>query len=150
LAVLVSGRIFYFLEHTGEWGYSLRYGLEAIIFSANYHLSLIGCILGFLAILFLKVESFDLQKDKYLDIAVISFLFASWVGWIGGFIGETIYGANTTLPIGISYNNPITTVPLGGDLLPLGIIYAFFTFLLFFTTYTLRQTTKIHGLSASV
>ncbi|MFO0763550.1 MAG: prolipoprotein diacylglyceryl transferase family protein [Candidatus Gracilibacteria bacterium] len=150
VSIFVFGRLFYFLEHIDQWSYSMRYGLQTLLFSTNYNLSLVGSIFGFLVVLWSKVESFGLNRDKYLDISVLSFLFASWVGWIGGFISEVIYGQNTSLLIGVSYNNPDTTVPIGGDLFPLGITYAIVTFFLFFVIYTMNQTSKIHGLSAAL
>lgn len=150
VSILIFGRLFYFLEHIDQWNYSIKYGVQTILFSTNYNLSLIGSIFGFLAVLLGKVESFWLNRDKYLDISVLSFLFASWVWWIGWFISEVIYGQNTLLPIWISYNNPDTTVPLWWDLFPLGILYSIITFFLFFFIYTMNQTAKIHGLSSAL
>lgn len=150
IAILVFGRIFYFLDHPGDWSYGLRYWLEVLFFSPSYHFSLIGAIIWFLGVLLWKVESFWLKKEKYLDISVISFLSAYTIGAIGGFVSETIYGTPTHLAIGLSYNNPITTVPLGGDLIPLGLIYSIVSFFIAFGVYALRRTSQIDGVSAYI
>lgn len=150
LAIFIFGRVFYFIDHPGDWSYGLRYGFEVLLFSPSYHFSLIGSIFWFLGVLLWKIESFGLKKEKYLDISVISFLSAYIVGAIGGFVSEMIYGSPTHLPIWLSYNNPITTVPLGGDLIPLGLIYSLVSFFIAFGVYAFRRTSSLDGVSAYI
>ena len=84
---------------------------------------------------------------KYLDAVILSFLFAGVVGYLGAFIGGQIYGKPTNLPFGITYSDPETMNPYTSPVVPLAVIYAFFSFVIFVVLYIARAAfVKIDGL----
>ena len=89
----------------------------------NYNLSFIGGVVGFTGVLVYKLIRYEQPKEKYIDIVVLSFLFAAIIGYIAAFLGGQIYGKPTLLPIGMIYGNE-SPVPYTSSILPLALLYS--------------------------
>ncbi len=110
----------------------------------NYNLSFIGGVIGFIGVLAYKIYRYEQPKEKYIDIVVLSFLFAAVVGYLAAFVGGQIYGRPTLLPIGIIYGNE-SAIPYTSSILPLALFYSLGCFFLFSTLYILREIIRIPG-----
>ncbi|MDD2565973.1 MAG: prolipoprotein diacylglyceryl transferase [Candidatus Gracilibacteria bacterium] len=111
----------------------------------DYNFSLIGGIIGFFLVLYFKIKKFKLKSEKYIDAAVLAFLFAAIIGYIGTFLGGQIIGKPTDLGIGVTYTNTFSKSPYSGAVFPLAILYSIFSFILFTGLYITRIFIKIEG-----
>ncbi len=111
----------------------------------DYNLSFVGGVLGFLLVLFYKLYRYQQPKEKYLDVLVVSFLFAAIIGYVAAFVGGQIYGHPTSLPIGIVYRGDSVNIPYTSAILPLALFYSLGSFILFSGLYIAKEMFKIPG-----
>jgi prolipoprotein diacylglyceryltransferase len=118
-------------------------GLFRFFVMPDYYFSFMGGVFGFLLVLFVKLARYNLPAHKYIDTIVLSFFFASVIGFIGAFFGDQILGTPTNLPIGVLYEskNNIFTTPV----MPLAILYALVSLIMFIVLYILRLFVKLDG-----
>ncbi len=150
IGVIISGRIFYMMA---EWSnqkfhFSRLFGWESnilgflkdIFIMQNYNLSLMGGILWFFIVFFIKTRHEKTQNIRlYLDVIVVSFLAASVIGYIGAFLWGQVYGRPVWDFIGISYTHPDSIVPFTSPIFPLPIFYALGNLILFSVCIFLRK-----------
>jgi prolipoprotein diacylglyceryltransferase len=116
----------------------------------DYNMSFAGWIIGFLIILIIKLRKHQQPLDKYLDVIVLSFLFAGIIGYIWAFLGGQIYGRPTHLPIWILYKSDRANIPYTSAVIPLWILYSCSCFVLFSGLYIFRELQKIPGFTGYV
>lgn len=105
---------------------------------------------GFLLILIIKLRKHQQSIDRYLDVIVLSFLFAAIIGYIWSFLGGQTYGKPTHLPIGLLYKSEIANIPYTSAVIPLGILYSLACFMLFSTLYIFKEIQKIPGFTGYI
>ncbi|MCK9272498.1 prolipoprotein diacylglyceryl transferase [Candidatus Gracilibacteria bacterium] len=145
ISSFIFSRLFYVLAEWVDFKYSLSGGFFKFFFMSDYNFSLIGGVVGFFIVLYINIKKFKLKGNKYIDAVVLSFLFAAVIGYIGTFLGGQVYGKPTDLPIGITYNNPLSKNPYSSPTFPLAIVYSIISFLLFTGLYITRVFVKIEG-----
>jgi prolipoprotein diacylglyceryltransferase len=111
---------------------------------SDYNMSLMGGIIGFLWVLGFKLYKHSQKAGKYLDVLVTAFLFAAISGFIGAFLGGQIYGVPTSLPIWVIYSET-SKIPYTSAIIPLALIYAIGSFLIFCCVYISKEFLKISG-----
>ncbi|MGE4443727.1 MAG: prolipoprotein diacylglyceryl transferase family protein [Candidatus Altimarinota bacterium] len=115
-------------------------------FMNDYNFSLIGAFFGFFLVLYISVILHNLRSGKYVDVSVLSFLFASIVGYIGAFFGGQIYGKETNYGIEVLYGNSFSPVPYEVPVFPLAIVYSLVFFVLFSALYMLAMFVSVRGI----
>lgn len=144
LSSFIFSRLFFLLS---EWRDVVSDGLLRFFLTSDYNFSLAGGAFGFFLVLIYRLKKHKLPLGKYLDAVILAFLFAGIVGYLGAFIGGQIYGKPTNLPFGITYSDPETANPYTSPVVPLALIYAFFSFVIFVVLYIARAAfVKIDGL----
>gem|GEM_PF-588072 len=140
LSVIIFARVFYIVGHWDDFAFmdSARH----FFLINNYQFSLIGAFFGYFLVLFGSIIYYNLRSGKYIDASVLSFLFASVVGYIGAFLGGQIIGKDTDFGIEVAYSTSYSQVPI----FPLAIVYAVVFFLLFCLLYILSLFVHIRGI----
>lgn len=138
-------RLLYIIANWDESHLALFQGPIRFFFMSDYNFSLMGGVLGFMAVLFYQLRKFKLSSRKYIDAVVLAFLFAAVVGYIGAFFGGQVYGKPTDSFFGILYTNPDSHSPYSSPLLPLALLYSLVSFVLFVILYFVRLFVKIEG-----
>ncbi len=113
--------------------------------TSEFNFSLFGAIFGFLLVLFLLARKDKTTINKYIDGAVVAFLFVLIIGYIGSFFGGQVYGRETALGIEMTYSNPHSPVPYQVPVFPLPIVYTIASFLIFSAVYILSLFIHIPG-----
>ncbi len=112
-------------------------------FMNDYNFSLIWALFWFFLVLYISVIVHNLRSWKYVDVSVLSFLFASIVWYIWAFFGGQIYGKETNYGIEVLYTNPFSPVPYEVPVFPLAIIYSLVFFVLFSVLYMLAMFVSV-------
>ena len=146
LSTFIFSRFFYIIAEWQDFKFVLGAGVIKFLLMSDYNFSLMGGVVGFMAVLFFQLRRFKLSPRKYIDAVVLSFFFAAAVGYVGAFFGGQIYGKPTDLFIGITYTNPLSTNPYTSPTLPLALFYSLASFLLFSVLYVSKVFIKIEGL----
>lgn len=144
LSVFLFSRIFYILGNWENFKF-IREPLE-FFFMNDYNFSLVGAIFGFMLVMLTTIFLHGLKVGKYLDVAVLSFLFAAIVGYLGTFFWGQVYGNETHLWIEVLYTNPFSPVPYEVPVFPLAIVYSIFSFILFSGLYMFAMFINIRGI----
>lgn len=144
LSVVLFSRLFYVISVWNDMKY-IKDPVEFFVMS-DYNFSLYGALFGFFLILMYSLKANKLKSDKYVDVSVLSFLFVSSIGYLGAFFWWQVYGKATNIGIEVLYNHPYSQVPSAVAILPLPLIYAVSTFLLFSALYTLFMLINVRGL----
>lgn len=144
LSVFIFSRLFYVIAKWNDFKF-IKDPIEFFIMS-DYNFSLIGAIFGFLFVLFMSIILLGLRSGKYMDVSILSFLFASFVWYIWAFFWWQVYGKQTNFWIEILYTNPFSPVPYEVPIFPLALMYAFIFFILFCILYMTSMFVKIRGL----
>jgi len=135
LSVFVFSRIFHIISHWNTLKYISK-PFEFFIMS-DYNFSLFGALVWFFLVLFIYVKLKKESIKKYIDGAVLSFLFTLFLWYIGAFLWGQVYGRETHLGIEILYNSDISNIPYQVAIFPLPLVYAFVFLLLFWALYSL-------------
>lgn len=144
VSVLIFSRLFYIISVWNDMKY-IKDPLEFFVMS-DYNFSLYWAFFGFFLVLLYSLKAHKVPSHKYVDVSVLSFLFVSWLGYIGAFLWGQIYGRETNFWIEVLYNHPYSQVPYEVAIFPLALIYAVATFILFSVLYTLFSFINVRGL----
>ena len=112
---------------------------------SEYNFSIFWAIFGFILVLYLLTRLEKSSIRKYLDGAVLSFLFILVIWYLGSFFGWQVYGRETMFGIEMTYSNPFTPVPYQVPIFPLPIVYTITSFLIFSALYILSLFVHIKG-----
>ncbi|MDD2916327.1 MAG: prolipoprotein diacylglyceryl transferase [Candidatus Gracilibacteria bacterium] len=146
LSMFIFSRLFYIMAEWRDFQFLWSQGILKFLLMSDYNFSLMGGILGFMIILLIQLKRFKISTRKYIDAIVLSFLFASIIGFIGAFFGGQIYGRPTDSFVGISATSDMSNTPYTSPMFPLALLYSTVSFVLFFCLYLVRKFTKIEGL----
>ncbi len=146
LSSFLFSRFFYIIAEWRDLQFIFSEGIIRFFLMSDYNFSLIGGIFGFLFVLFIAVWWRGFSLPKYIDATVIAFLGAASVGFVGAFFGGQVLGAPTDLSIGVEYTSPYSANPYADPVIPLGLLYALFSFLLFSLLYIVRSVVSIDGI----
>lgn len=145
LSTFFFARLTFVLLEWKDYQYQIMDRFWNFFVMNDYNMSFAGGVIGFLLILVIKLRKHQQPVDKYLDVIVLSFLFAAIAGYIWAFLGGQIYGKPTHLPIGILYKSDSANIPYTSAVIPLWIFYAVGSFILFSILYIFREVQKIPG-----
>lgn len=137
LSVFIFSRLFYIIGHWGDLKY-INNPVEFFLMN-DYNFSLIWAFFWFFLILYWSVISNGLRSAKYVDVSILSFLFASVMWYVGAFLWGQVYGRETNFWIEILYSNPFSKVPYEVPIFPLALVYALVFFVLFSVLYMLAM-----------
>lgn len=146
LSMFFFSRLFYIIAEWRDFQFLWSQGILKFFLMSDYNFSLVGGVLGFMAVLFFQLRKFKLSPRKYTDVIVLAFLFASVIGFIGAFFGGQIYGKPTDSFMGISAMSDIGNTPYTSPMFPLALLYSVISFVLFFCLYIARKFINIEGL----
>lgn len=146
LSMFVFSRFFYIIAELRDFQFLWSQGILKFLLMSDYNFSLMGGILGFMIVLLFQLKRFKISSRKYIDAIVLSFLFASIIGFIGAFFGGQIYGRPTDSFMGIVAMGDMNNIPYTSSTFPLALLYSFTSFLLFFCLYLVRKFINIEGL----
>ncbi len=144
LGVFLFARLFYVI---GQWN-NMRFITEPFQFfvTSDYSFSLFWAIFGFILVLILLLRKKDATTfNKYIDGAVVSFLFVLIIGYAGALLWWQVYGRETSFGIELTYRNPDSPVPSQLPIFPLPIFYGIVSFLIFCWVYILSLFIHIPG-----
>ncbi len=116
---------------------------------SDFYFSLGGAIVGFLwVLLFLFRTKSSAEKEDILDIVVISWVFASIVGYLWAFLWGQTYGVRSEGIFSVDYvNNPILAE---FPRFPLAIVYIIVCILIFSVTYIIKKIRPERGMAAGL
>lgn len=138
-------RLFYIIAEWRDFQFLWSQGILKFLLMSDYNFSLTGGILGFMLVLFFQLKRFKISSRKYMDVIVLSFLFAAVIGFIGAFFGGQIYGKPTDSFMGITAPSDSSNTPYTSPTFPLALFYSLVSFLLFFCLYLVRKFMKVEG-----
>lgn len=141
LSIFLFSRLFYVLWNYNDFKF-IQSPLE-FFFMYDFNFSIIWAFFGFFIILFIQIILHWLKPWKYIDLAVLSFLFISVIWYIWAFLWWQIYWKETNYWIEVLYTNPFSPVPYEVPIFPLAIIYSIVFFILFCILYILTMFVKI-------
>lgn len=144
LSIFLFSRVFYVMSRWGDFKY-MKDPIE-FFFMNDYNFSLIGAFFWFFLVLYISVILHNLRSGKYVDVSVLSFLFASIVWYIGAFFGGQIYGKETSYGIEVLYGNAFSPVPYEVPVFPLALVYSMVFFILFSALYMLAMFVSVRGI----
>jgi len=144
LATFICSRLFYVIANWNNFKF-IKQPIEFFIMS-DYNFSLIGALFGFFAILYFSLLKWWIRSGKYIDVSILSFLFASVLGYIWAFFGGQVYGKETSIGIEVLYTNPFSPVPYEVPIFPLAILYAILFFILFCGLYMSAMFVSVRGI----
>lgn len=135
ISIFTFSRLFYVV---GKWNDMkfIKNPYEFFIMS-EFNFSLFGAIFGFGVVLYILTRIERTNISRYIDGAVIAFLFTLCIGYIWSFFGWQVYGRETSIGIEILYSNAFTPVPYQVPVFPLPIVYTLVTFAIFSGMYIL-------------
>lgn len=148
-SIFLFGRLFYIIWEwreskflfqslfTGDIGF-LDF-LYKFLISHDYKLSLVGWIIGFLIVFFIKTKKTKNYRE-YLDIIMPSFVIAGIIGYIWAIFGGQLYGIPYNWPLSLDYATKYSEVPLRTNLFPLPIFYIIW--LLWILFFYLKKSEK--------
>ncbi len=141
LSIFVFSRLFYVISRWGDFKY-IKDPMEFFLMS-DYNFSLIWALFWFFLVLYISIILHNLRSWKYMDVSILSFLFA-WVIWyIWAFLGGQVYWKETSFWIEILYSNSFSPVPYEVPVFPLAIIYSIIFFVLFSVLYMLAMFVSV-------
>ncbi|MDP5038995.1 MAG: prolipoprotein diacylglyceryl transferase [Candidatus Gracilibacteria bacterium] len=144
LSIFFFSRVFYVISKWDSFKYIESY--MDFFLMTDYNFSLFGAIFGFLLVLFVTVIVNGLRSGKYIDVGVLAFLFTSFFGYIGAFLGGQIYGKQTNFGIEILYNTQFSNVGYQVPIFPLPIVYSLIFIILFAFLYIISIFINIRGI----
>ncbi len=115
-------------------------------FMNDYNFSLIWAFFWFFLVLYISVILHNLRSGKYVDVSVLSFLFASIIWYFWAFLGGQVYGKETNYGIEVLYSNAFSPIPYEVPVFPLAIIYCLVFFVLFSVLYMLAMFVSVRGI----
>ncbi len=143
ISIFFFSRLFYILAEWREFKHIFNEWFFKFFFMSDYNFSLIWWIVGFMIVMYFKIKKYKLKSEKYIDAAVLAFLFAAIIWYIWTFLWWQVLWKPTTLPIWVIYTDPFNKSPFPGPIFPLAIIYSIICFLLFTWLYITRLFIKI-------
>jgi prolipoprotein diacylglyceryltransferase len=148
-SILFFGRLWYVLLEWQELGPLVMHDWTLFFLTRDYHLSLVWALFGAIGVLVWKITRHAQHHEKYIDALAISFLFSAGIIFLGAFLGGQIYGSPTSLPIGIVYSAN-TAAPFTSPILPLAVLYALGSFLIFTGVYISKEFLRFSGAAGYV
>lgn len=133
LSVFIFSRLFYVISRWSDFKF-IKDPLEFFLMS-DYNFSLIWAFFWYFLVMFISIVLHSLRSWKYMDVSVLSFLFASVIWYVWAFFGWQVYWKETNYWIEILYTNPFSPVPYEVPIFPLPIVYAIVFFILFCVLY---------------
>lgn len=133
LSVFIFSRLFYVISRWSDFKF-IKDPLEFFLMS-DYNFSLIWAFFGYFLVMFISIVLHSLRSWKYMDVSVLSFLFASVIWYIWAFFGWQVYWKETNFWIEILYSNSFSPVPYEVPVFPLPIVYSIVFFILFCVLY---------------
>lgn len=143
ITIFILSRLFYVISEWRDFKYILNEWYKNFFVMTDYNFSLIWWIIWFFLVLYFKIKKFKLKSEKYIDAAVLAFLFAAIIWYIGTFLWWQIIGKPTDLWIWVTYTNTFSKSPYSWAVFPLAILYSIFSFILFTWLYITRIFIKI-------
>jgi prolipoprotein diacylglyceryltransferase len=137
LSVFIFSRLFYVISRWNDFKF-IKAPLEFFLMS-DYNFSLIWAFFWYFLVMFISIVLHSLRSWKYMDVSVLSFLFASVIWYIWAFFGWQVYWKETNFWIEILYTNPFSPVPYEVPVFPLPIVYSIVFFILFCILYMLAM-----------
>jgi len=137
LSVFIFSRLFYIISRWNDFKF-IKDPLEFFLMS-DYNFSLIWAFFWYFLVMFISIVLHSLRSWKYMDVSVLSFLFASIIWYIWAFFGWQVYWKETNFWIEILYTNPFSPVPYEVPVFPLPIVYSIVFFILFSILYMLAM-----------
>lgn len=141
LSVFLFSRLFYVIANWSNFKF-IKDPLEFFLMS-DYNFSLIWAFFGYFLVLYISIILHNLRSWKYVDVSVLSFLFASVIWYIWAFLWWQVYWKETSIWIEILYTNPFSPVPYEVPVFPLAIVYALVFFVLFSVLYMLAMFVSV-------
>ncbi len=143
LSIFIFSRLFYVISEWRDFKFIFKEWYLKFFFMSDYNVSLIWWIIWFFLVLFFKIKKYKLKSEKYIDAAVLAFLFAAIVWYIWTFLGWQIIWKPTDLSIWVTYTNAFSKSPYSWAVFPLAIFYSIFCFILFTWLYITKIFIKI-------
>ncbi|MBN2087834.1 prolipoprotein diacylglyceryl transferase [Candidatus Peregrinibacteria bacterium] len=136
LFALLSGRVFYVIEHWPAFRSSLLY----IFYFWDMHFSFFGILYGFVGGLLLLTHKAKEDFWSWYDVSVFSMLFSLIFINIGHFFNGSHYGIPTDLPWGISFDTQ--NIPFVNPIHPTQLYAAILALLIFL--YSMKRSKRVH------
>lgn len=143
ISIFLFSRLFYILAEWREYKHIFNEWVLKFFFMSDYNFSLIWGIVWFMMVMYFKIKKYKLKSEKYIDAAVLAFLFAAVVWYIWTFLWGQILWKSTTLSIGVIYTSPFNKSSLAWPIFPLAVIYSIICAVLFVWLYITRIFIKI-------
>jgi len=137
LSVFLFSRLFYVINRWDNFKF-IKDPIEFFLMN-DYNFSLIGAFFWYFLVLFISILLHSLRSWKYMDVSILSFLFASVVWYIWAFFWGQIYWKDTNFWIEILYTNSFSPIPYEVPIFPLAIVYAIISFILFSVLYMIAM-----------
>lgn len=133
LSVFIFARLFYVISRWSDFKF-IKDPIEFFLMS-DYNFSLIWAFFWYFLVMFISIILHSLRSWKYMDVSVLSFLFASVIWYIWAFFGWQVYWKETNFWIEILYTNSFSPVPYEVPIFPLPIVYSIVFLILFCILY---------------
>lgn len=146
ISMFFFSRLFYIIAEWRWFKHVLWDWFVPFLFMPDFNFSIIWAIIGFMLVLYFKIKKFKLKSDKYIDAAVLSFLFAWIVCYVWAYFWGQVLWKPTTLNIWVTCINAMCKSPYTWPTFPLAIIYSIICFLIFTWLYIARIFIKIEWL----
>jgi len=144
ISIFFFSRLFYVIANWSNFKF-IKDPLEFFLMS-DYNFSLIGAIFWYFLVMFISIILHSLRSGKYMDVSVLSFLFASIIWFFWAFLWGQIYGKETNIGIEILYSNSFSPVPYEVPVFPLPIVYSIVFFILFSVLYMFAMFISVRGI----
>lgn len=144
ISVFFFSRLFYVIANWSNFKF-IKDPLEFFLMS-DYNFSLIGAMFWYFLVMFISIVLHSLRSGKYMDVSVLSFLFASIIGYFWAFLWGQVYGKETNIGIEILYSNSFSPVPYEVPVFPLPIVYSIVFFILFSVLYMFAMFISVRGI----
>ncbi len=144
IAVFIFSRLFYVIANWNNLKY-IKDPLEFFLMN-DYNFSLLWAFFWYFWVLYVSVILHNLRSWKYMDVSILSFLFASVLWYIWAFLWWQVYGKETNFWIEVLYTNAFSPVPYEVPVFPLAIVYALIFFVLFSVLYMLAMFINVRGI----
>lgn len=144
LSVFIFSRLFYVISRWNDFKF-IKDPLEFFLMN-DYNFSLIWAFFWYFLVLFISIIMHWLRSWKYMDVSILSFLFASVLWYIWAFFWWQVYWKETSFWIEILYTNSFSPIPYEVPIFPLALVYAFVFFILFSALYMFAIFISVRGI----
>lgn len=144
ISVFFFSRLFFVIANWESFMF-IKSPVEFFLMS-DYNFSLIWAFFWYFLVMFISIILHSLRSWKYMDVSVLSFLFASIIWYIWAFFGWQVYGKETNFWIEILYSSSVSPVPYEVPIFPLPIVYSIVFFILFSVLYMFAMFITVRGI----